>query len=75
MPRTSHATLNGRKRFSKLDLSHTYQQLLFYEELLTVNTHKGLFQPNKLQYRVHSAAGIFQREIEKRLSGTLFTIV
>ena len=44
-------------------------------ELLIVNTHKGLFQPNRLQYGVHSAAGILQREMEKRLSGTLLTIV
>ena len=44
------ATLNGGKRFSKLDLDYAYQQLLLHEdskELLTVNTHKGLFQPNR----------------------------
>ena len=45
------------------------------KELLTVNTHKGLFQPNRLQFGVNSAAGIFQRDMEKRLSGILFTIV
>ena len=39
------------------------------------NTQKGLFQPNRLQYGVHSTAGILQREMEKRLSGTLLTIV
>ena len=44
-------------------------------ELLIVNTQKGLFQPNRLQYGVHSTAGILQREMEKRLSGTLLTIV
>ena len=33
---------------------------------LTVNTRKGLFQPTRLQYDIHSAAGIFQREMEKR---------
>lgn len=40
------ATLNGGKRFSKLDLSHAYQQLLLHEEskeLLTMNTHIDLF--------------------------------
>ena len=80
MPKTEDllATLNGGKRFSKLDLSHAYQQLLLSEdskELLTVNTHKGLFQLNRLQYGVHSAAGIFQREMEKRLIGIPFIIV
>ena len=70
--------LNGRKRFSKSDLSHAYQQLLLHKdskELLTVNTYKGLFQPSRLQYGVHSVAGIFQREMEKILSGISFTIV
>ena len=72
------ATLNGEKRFSKLVLYHAYQQLLSHEdsrELLTVNTQKGLFEPNRLQYEVHSAVGNFQREMEKRLSGIPFTIV
>ena len=69
-------TLNGGK--TKLDLSHAYQQLLLHKdskELLTLNTHKGLFQPNRLQYGIHSTMGIFQREMEKRLCGILFTIV
>ena len=60
------ATLYGGEKFTKLDLSQAYQQLLS-RELLTVNTHKGLFQPTRLQFRVHSASGIFQRELENRL--------
>ena len=72
------ATLNGGEKFSKLDLSQAYQQLTLEpksREYLTINTHKGLFQPTRLQYGVHSAAGIFQREMEKRLSHVPFTIV
>ncbi|XP_029595206.1 uncharacterized protein K02A2.6-like, partial [Salmo trutta] len=45
------ATLAGGKTFSKLDMSHTYQQLLLDEdskEYVTVNTHKGLFRYNRL---------------------------
>ena len=48
------ATLNGgggEGRFSKLDLNHAYQQLVLDEgsrKYLTVNTHKGLFQPTHL---------------------------
>ena len=72
LPKTEDlfATLNGGKLFCKLDLSHAYQQLVLDDEsreCLTVNTHKGLYQPTRLQYGVHSASGIFQREIEKRL--------
>ena len=45
MPKTDDllATLNGGKRFSKVDLNHTYQQLLLHEDfekLLTVNTQR-----------------------------------
>ena len=72
------ATLNGGEKFSKLDLSQAYQQLVLEpksREYLTINTHKGLFQPTRLQFGVHSAAGIFQREMEKRLSHVPFTIV
>ena len=80
VPRTEDllATLNGGEKFTKLDLSHAYQQLLLDEqsqECLTINTHKGLYKPTRLQFGVHSAAGIFQREMEKRLSHVPFTTV
>ena len=73
VPKTENliATLNGGKEFSKLDLRQAYQQLLLNNESrerLTINTHKGLFQTTRLQYGVHSAPGMFQREMEKRLS-------
>ena len=64
------ATLNGREKFSKLDLSHAYQQLLLSPEscpLLTVNNHKGLFQWKRLQFGIYSTSAIFQREMEKCL--------
>ena len=59
------ATLNGGKKFSQLDLSQAYQQLRLEEEsqeLLTINTHKGLFQPTRLQFGLHSASGIFKKK-------------
>ena len=66
------ATLAGGQKFSKIDLSQAYQQIALDEEsreLLTVNTHRGLYQPDRLQFGVHSATGIFQREMEKILEG------
>ena len=39
-------SLAGGRMFSKLDLSHAYLQVMLDEEsrdLVTVNTHKGLF--------------------------------
>ena len=64
------ATLAGGQKFTKLDLSQAYQQLELDEasmELLTINTHQGLFQPSRLQFGIHSATGIFQREMDRRL--------
>ena len=59
-------------------MSHAYQQLLLNPEsrsYLTINTHKGLFQPTRLQFGVNSASGIFQREIENSLKSAPFVKV
>ena len=50
-PEDLFATLAGGKKFTKLDLSHTCQQVLLKPEsrkYVTVNTHKGLYQYSKL---------------------------
>ena len=64
------AMLAGGEKFTKLDLSQAYQQLELDDpsrELLTINTHQGLYQPSRLQFGVHSATGMFQREMDSRL--------
>ena len=66
------ASLAGGRVFSKLDLSHAYLQVMLDEEsrdLVTVNTHKGLFRFNRLPFGVASAPAIFQRIIEGILKG------
>ena len=66
------ATLAGGQKFSKLDLSHAYQQVLLEEgsrKFVTVNTHKGLYQFNRLPFGVASAPAIFQQTMEKILQG------
>ena len=80
LPNTSEqlATLAGGQHFSKIDLKQAFQQIELDEvskELLTVNTHRGLYQPQRVQYGVHSATGIFQREIERILKGIPFVLV
>ena len=66
------SSLAGARVFTKLDLAHAYLQLALDEEskkLVTVSTHKGLFQYNRLPFGVASAPAIFQRVIEGMLSG------
>ena len=53
--------------FSKLDMSHAYNQLVLDEEaqnVLTLTTHKGLFKVKRLPYGVSSAPAILQRTVE-----------
>ena len=56
------ATLGGGEKFTKLEMSQAYQQLQLDDEskrYTTINTHKGLFQYNRLPYGISSAPGIF----------------
>ena len=62
--------MSGGKCFTKLDLSHAYQQLLLDEEskkYTTINTLKGLFQYQRLPFGISSAPAIFQRTIDSLL--------
>ena len=66
------ATLVGFVLFTKMDMSQAYLQLTLDDqakELLTINTHKGLFAYNRLPFEVSSAPGIFQCTMESLLSG------
>ena len=72
------AEMAGCTTFTKLDLSHAYQQIELEDEsqeYLTLNTHRGLYRPTRLAFGVKSATGIFQRAIEKRLKGIPNTVV
>ena len=66
------STLNGGKKFTKLDLSQAYLQLpidVESQQLTTINTHKGLFQYTRLPYGIASAPAIFQMTMDKILQG------
>ena len=71
------ATLGGGEKFTKLDMSQAYQhdeddESNFYT---TINTHKELFQYNRLPYGISSAPGIFQRNMENLLQNIPYVIV
>ena len=57
-PQDLFATLAGGKKFSKIDLTNAYLQLKLDEksrELVTINTHLGLFRYNRLPFGVSSS--------------------
>ncbi|CAC5423249.1 Uncharacterized protein K02A2.6 [Mytilus coruscus] len=55
------APLSGGEKFSKIDLRQAYLQLEMNEEskkYLTLNTHRGLYQYNRMLFGVASAPAI-----------------
>ncbi len=65
-------SLAGGTVFTKLDLAHAYQQVVLDEELkvvTTINTHKGLYQSNRLPFRVASTPSMFQCIMDNVVQG------
>ncbi|XP_030621125.1 uncharacterized protein K02A2.6-like [Chanos chanos] len=64
------ASLAGGEKFSKIDLAQAYLQMEIEEssrKFLTINTHRGLFQYNRLVFGVASAPAIWQRAMDQVL--------
>ena len=62
--------MSGGQKFSTLDLSQAYHQFELEENsrvYTTNNTHRGLYQYNRLPFGIHSAESIFQRTMENLL--------
>ena len=77
-PEDLFASLTGGKKFTKLDLSNAYQQVLLDPEsqkYVTINTHKGLYRYNRLPFGVANAPAIFQQTMEKILQGLPMVVV
>ena len=72
IPENCSAKLNGGICFAKIDFSDAFLQLEVDEdakELLTINTHKGLFRYNRLPFGVKTAPSIFQQTMDAMLTG------
>ena len=72
------ASLSGGKTFSKLDLANAYQQIPLEQQskqLVTINTHKGLYCYNRLPFGISAAPLIFQRTMENILQGISHTCI
>eukprot|EP00731_Ephydatia_muelleri_P001201 Em0001g1201a len=66
------ATLGKGELYSKIDLLQAYNQLeveVASRNLLTINTHKGLFQYSRVPFGIAAAPAIWQRTLELVLQG------
>ena len=64
------ASLSDGKTFSKLDLANAYQQIPLEQQskqLVTINTHMGLYCYSRLSFGISAAPSIFQRTMENVL--------
>ncbi|KAA3677574.1 uncharacterized protein DEA37_0010992 [Paragonimus westermani] len=71
LPDDLFAKMNGGKLFAKLELKDAYLQVEVAEaskELLTINTHRGLLQYQRLPFGVKAAPAVFQQITDTMLT-------
>ena len=71
-PNELFACLAEGMKFTKLDMSHAYNQLMLdnnSRNFVTINTHKGLFRFKRLPFGVTSAPVILQKTMDQLLQG------
>ncbi|KIH69313.1 reverse transcriptase [Ancylostoma duodenale] len=72
VPGDIFATLNEGAVFLQIDLSDAYLQIELSDEskkMVVINTHRGLFQYNRLPFGIKTAPGIFQQVMNKMVAG------
>ncbi|KAA3677466.1 uncharacterized protein DEA37_0014526 [Paragonimus westermani] len=77
VPEDLFTRLNGGKIFSKIDFSDAYLQVEVDDsckDLLTINTHRGLYRYNRLPFGVKCAPAIFQQIMDTMLNCLAFAV-
>ncbi|XP_055622033.1 uncharacterized protein K02A2.6-like [Toxorhynchites rutilus septentrionalis] len=72
LPQDIFSKLAGCIVFSTIDLSDAFLQMEVYDSsrrMLTINTHRGLYEYNRLPPGVKAAPGAFQQMIDTMLGG------
>ncbi|KIH67346.1 integrase core domain protein [Ancylostoma duodenale] len=71
VPEDIFARLNGRAVFSQIGLSDAYLIELSdkSKKMVVINTHRGLFQNNRLTFGIKTAPSIFQQVMNKMVAG------
>ena len=75
VPEDIFATLNGGHVFSRIDFSDAYLQVELDDDskrLCNINTHRGVYEYQRLPFGIKSAPGIFQAIMNKMLAGLPF---
>jgi transposase InsO family protein len=75
VPEDIFATLNGGHVFSQIDFSDAYLQVElddYSRQLCNINTHRGVYEYQRLSFGVKSAPGIFQSIMDNMLAGLPF---
>lgn len=73
-----YAKLSGGTSYTKLDMNQAYLQLIVDDkskQYTTINTHRGLFQFNRLPFGISSSPAIFQRSMDTLLQGIPHVVV
>ncbi|XP_065080618.1 uncharacterized protein K02A2.6-like [Ochlerotatus camptorhynchus] len=76
LPQDIFASLANCTVFSQIDLTDAFLQMEMDEgsrEMLTINTHRGLYRYNRLPPGVKAAPGAFQQVIDTMLAGLVRT--
>ena len=71
-PEDIFATLAGGQHFTKLDLSHAYNQMELdpdSQKYVVLNTHRGLYKYKRLPFGIASAPAQFQKAMDQILQG------